>query len=226
MKMLNQIICSSIAVAAALALSASTAQAQNLLVNGSFENAGGFTANPITLSGVNQGWALFDGRSAQSDMFYSTDYPQDGSYALLEQNGAGNGWNPAGAYQIVTATAGTSYTASIYALTDTGMQGDWWTTPVDFQLGFLDSSLVNIVTFDPGWASVTQDAWQQYTITGTAPAGTAFAVIYAMNMVSGSNTGTVNVYFDNAVLVPEPSTLALLSLGLAVPFYFRRRKNA
>jgi hypothetical protein len=39
------------------------------------------------------------------------------------------------------------------------------------------------------------------------------------------------MYFDNAslldtTLIPEPSTLALLSLGLAVPFYFIRRRKS
>lgn len=233
MKKFNKIIGIGIGIVAALAISASTAQAQNLLVNGDFETSpAGWTANPITLAGVSQGWALFDGRSSQSDMFSSPDYPQSGTYALLTANAAGNGWNPAGAYQIVPASAGTLYQAFVWALTDTGVQGDWWGTPALFQLNFMASDLttnglVGQMSFGPGWSALTpQDAWQQLVATGTAPIGAAYAAIYVMNMVSGANTGPVNVYFDNAVLVPEPSTLALLSLGLAVPFYFIRRRKS
>jgi hypothetical protein len=226
MKMSNQIICSSIAVAAALALSASTAQAQNLLVNGSFETSpGGWTANPITLGGVNQGWAPFDGRAYQSDMFYSVDYPQDGSYALLEQNAPDVNWNPAGAYQIVSdpsITAGAVATLSAWFLTDTGTTSP--IGPVDIQLQFFDSALVNLTTFETGWIYPTaNDTWTQATVMGTAPAGTAFASVYLMFMDNGQ-TATENMYFDNVVLtVPEPSTLALL--GLAIPFFFLRRKS-
>jgi hypothetical protein len=233
MKKFSKIIGIGIGVVAALVISASTAQAQNLLVNPGFENAGGFTANPITLAGVGQGWALFDGRSTQNDMFSSPDYPHSGTYALLTQNAIGQGWNPAGAYQIVAASAGTSYAASVYALTDTGMQGDWWGTPALFQLNFLaadltTNTLVGQMSFGPGWSAVAPiDTWQQITATGTAPLNAAYAAVYVMNMVSGANNlGAVNVYFDDVVLVPEPSTMALLSLGLAVPFYFIRRRKS
>ena len=68
MKKSSKTIGIGIGVVAALAISASTTQAQNLLVNGSFENAGGFTANPITTTsgpgattGVDLGWATFGG---------------------------------------------------------------------------------------------------------------------------------------------------------------------
>src|SRR5215467_13245893 len=98
MKMTHTMAGSSLALVAALALSSSTAHAE-LLVNGGFESTTQFTANPVTLAGVNQGWALFDGRSVQTDMAASVDYPQAGTYALLEQNATGVNWNPAGAYQ-------------------------------------------------------------------------------------------------------------------------------
>lgn len=225
MKKLNQIICSSIAVAALLAFNSLTAQAQNILVNGSFEDAGGFTANPIAISGVNQGWALFDGRSSRSDMFYSADYPQDGSFALLEQLSPGDNWNPAGAYQIVSdagLTAGALCTLSAWFLTDTGTSSP--IGPVDIQLQFLDGALGNLATFETGWIYPSaNDTWTQGTVSATAPAGTIYASAYLMFMDNGQ-VAAENIYFDNASLtVPEPSALALLSMGLAL---LLRRKSA
>ena len=238
MKTFSKIIGSGIGVVAALAISASTAQAQNLLVNGDFENPAGFTANPITVPTIGQGWALF-GQTSQSDMSSSPiDTPQSGSYALLEQNAQGNNWNPAGAYQIVGGiTAGTAYTFSIWAITDTGTT--WGPTPVDLQLSFNDSTGIggtqtptdlnpNNGSFNFG-TSVANNAngWVQYSVSATAPAGSEYAMVYAMFMDNGQAT-TENMYFDNASLVaiPEPATLALLSMGLAVPFYFIRRRKA
>src|SRR5450755_2046414 len=121
MKMSHKILGCSI-VTAALALSASTTQAQNILVNGGFEDAGGFNAgNPIGLGGVGAGWAnnFGGGVPNQSAMSSSPDFPHSGSFALLAQNAAGNAWNPQGSYQIVNASAGQTYTLSAFALADT-----------------------------------------------------------------------------------------------------------
>ena len=65
--------------------------------------------------------------------------PFEGTYALLEVNGIGNNWNPAGAYQIVQPvggiTAGATYTFSGEYLTDTGIT--WTGGGVGIQLDFL-----------------------------------------------------------------------------------------
>jgi hypothetical protein len=170
------------------------------------------------------------------------DSPESGSYALLEQNAAGNNWNPAGAYQIVSGiTAGTTYQFSIWDITDTGTT---YGTPVDLSLEFTDSTVTNnigVAAVPPQSANnngfhlangspVINNAngWAQYSVTATAPTGAQYAIVYAMFMDNAQLT-TENMYFDNAVLlgaVPEPSTMALLSMGLAVPFYFIRRRKS
>jgi hypothetical protein len=238
MKILNKLNGGSIAAVAVFALSAYTTQA-NLLINPGFDNAGQFTANPITPAGVNQGWATF-GATGQNDMFSSpVDSPLSGGFALLEVNNPGNNWNPAGAYQILTVSPGLTYNYSIWAITDTG--STWGPTPVDLQLSFGDGSLdsngnpattstptgisPNNGSFSFG-TSVANNAnqWVQYSVTATAPANTQYAIVYAMFMDNGQ-TAAENMYFDNAslVVVPEPATAALL--GLAASFYFIRRRK-
>ncbi|HKI69198.1 MAG TPA: PEP-CTERM sorting domain-containing protein, partial [Verrucomicrobiae bacterium] len=89
------------------------------------------------------------------------------------------------------------------------------------------STLNNLSTVETGWSALSAiGSWQQYNITGTAPAGTVYAAPYIMFMDNGQ-TATDNVYFDNAsmTIVPEPSTLALLAMGMGLPFYFIRRRK-
>ena len=66
--------------------------------------------------------------------------------------------------------------------------------------------------------------WQEYSVTATAPAGAVYAIVY---YVPGQRqaTATENLYFDNAVLVPEPATVALLGMGLSLPLYLIRRRK-
>jgi hypothetical protein len=242
MKMLNKIIGgSSIAIAAALAFSAYTTQAQNLLVNPSFENPALFTANPITLSGVNQGWATFGGGAGgfarQTNMFNSADSPQSGSFALLETANVGNNWSPAGAYQLISGiTAGQTYTFSIWALTDTVNDGYANTNAgVLFQLGFgAFNNSTNANQFMSIGAAISPDphlptihTWTFYTATGVAPAGATDASVYAMFQDNNTAIATENLYFDNASLIaaPEPASLVLVGMGLASFYLIRRRKS-
>ena len=52
------------------------------------------------------------------------------------------------------------------------------------------------------------------------------AIVYSCSMDNGSQTATEHVYIDNAVLVvPEPATIALLGMGLALPLYLIRRRK-
>jgi PEP-CTERM motif len=233
MKMLNKIVGGSFGIAAALALSASSVQAQNLLVNGSFEDAGGFTANPITLATVNQGWATFG--LSQNDMSSSIDYPLDGNYALMGTQAAGSAYNNEGAYQIVSGvTAGATYNFTAYALTDITISSPFTANPgvpgpVDIQLQFLDASLNNLSTDDYGWSPTGPiNTWTQYSVSGTAPAGTAYASVYLFYMYDGAQTSEQDLYYDSAslVAVPEPATLSLVGMGLASSFLLIRRRKS
>jgi hypothetical protein len=237
MKMLNKIIGgSSIAIAAVLAFSASTTQAQ--LVNGGFDTAA-FTANPISFSsgpggtsGVGQGWAMFG--SVVTNMARSPDSPLSNPDALLVRQTAGTAWAANGAYQIVSITPGQQYTYTMSMLSDTG----WgtYTTPVDISLSFLNASLKtnglvwgagSVGGFSLANTPTAIDTWWTNSFTSTAPAGAAYAIVYAMFMENGAQASTLNMYFDNGSLTatPEPASLALVGMGLASFYLIRRRKS-
>lgn len=238
---INKIIVCSSAVAAMLTLSASTTQAQNLLVNGSFENAGGFTANPIVEAGLDQGWANFG--AGQSDMSSAASLPQAGNYSLLAVNGVGNNWNPQGTYQIVSGIiANTTYTFSSYWLQDSlSANTGTYNTPVALQIGFGNfvggvwTAVGASTTWGFGDGGSTHgnvpslDTWFQGSVSATAPAGAADAAVYLFYMDNGQTT-VDQLYFDNASLTatpaPEPSTLALAGFGgAALLALIRRRKS-
>jgi PEP-CTERM motif len=256
MKMLNKIIGGSIAIAAVLAFSASTTQAQNLLVNPGFDLSapgiytGYYTPNPIYTSdslahigtansssnhysGVGQGWATFG--SSQSDMASSPDSPISSPYAMLVHQAAGQAWAAGGGYQIVTITPGQQYTYSMFALTDTGIASTY-ANPVDLQLVFLNSSgTTNGFTTALGnWASpgfsftlTANDTWQQFSATVTAPTDAAYAEVYAMFMQNGNQTYAQNVYFDNGSLVATPEPVSLALVGMGLAsFYLIRRRKS
>jgi hypothetical protein len=100
--------------------------------------------------------------------------------------------------------------------------------PVDFQLSFLGptGTLGDLGGGVGGWNTTPGTAtWGYNSVSATAPAGTAYIEVYTMFM-DNAQTAAENVYFDNMSLtvVPEPSSLALLGLGVMSTLIWRRRQ--
>jgi hypothetical protein len=229
MRTLNRIVGGSSAIVAALVINVSTIQAQNLLVNPGFEDP------LLPAPGVNQGWAAF-GTAARTGppILPLPPVAHSGDYSLLAQNAPGNNWNPVGVEQIVDGTIlgfpyggvnpGIQYTFDCWYMTDTGVT---YANPVGLEIGFLDSAMANIGTTGGFNFNIpSNNTWYQGSVTATAPAGSVYIVVYAMFM-DNAQTTTEHVYFDDASLsvVPEPSSLALISMGLGLPLCFVRRRH-
>jgi hypothetical protein len=189
---------------ATLCLAAGLAEAQNLLINGDFNDPN--TADSPTawnLWTYGGGWA-----NHQNDA-----YSFDGSYYMADGGSSGAG---GGEYQIVPATAGGTYTLTV----ESGAQA-WWLPYGEMRVFFMDSNTNQLVedfrsTVDPAVYGQNYDIahpWTNYTLVATAPVNTAFVKV---EFAEPNGTGTV--WFDNAVLtvIPEPSTVALVIGSVAV----------
>jgi hypothetical protein len=170
----------------------------------------------------------------------SPDAPLDGHYGLLEQIVPGNNWNPDVAYQIVSGiTDGEQYTFSGSYLSDSGFTGSFYPN-VLFEISFLNSSLEFLGTVEnpenPYFGGNQGNGifsyeipfinnWYQGSISGTAPAGAKYAIVFAMFM-DDNQTTTENVFFDdmNLAPIPEPSTRALIMLGFFGLYESQRRR--
>jgi hypothetical protein len=194
-----------------------TAQGQNLLSDPGFESG------TVVPSGMG-GWATFNGAH------FSTAFADTGSFSM--DNAGGGNFSVPGAFQYVAAQPGVSYLLTGFAFVPTTLPGG--TSEGFLQMTFVDSTTtVNLGTVQtsPGNALVSTPVvnnasptgtWIPLSLIATAPAGTAYAEPFTLVLDQNPTT----VYFDNLSLtvVPEPSTLALLGVGLVAPFFVRRRK--
>ncbi len=137
-------------------------------------------------------------------------------------------WSTAGLWQDFDVTAGGTYQASVYAYEADGADAmsvgtkyavakmEWYTSG-GVEIG---SDAWNLSI---GGTGTGYNLWTQYSSAEVVAPETA---AYGRLNLEIQGTGDGRIYFDNASVaaVPEPSILALVSLGLGTLFLTLRRK--
>jgi hypothetical protein len=184
----------------------SSAASATLLLNGSFETATDDGYGHM----VPDNWGVYtdDWDNIDHQQVVDAGFAQDGSaYWMLEDTSTGS---PIIGLQDLGVVADVSYTFSVYVRTNSGPSA---TAEIGFDYFSADQSVwwgQDVIT-----VTVVGNQWTQYTHTATKWAGSYMKVKVAIE--------NDLLYVDNAVLVPEPSTVALLGLGSLV--LLRRRRH-
>jgi PEP-CTERM motif len=226
MKIFPKFVTGAFGMAAVIALTSSTAQA-NLLVDPGFEAAPS-QPNPILLpGGVNGGWsATFNGAN------FTAASAETGNLGLELTEAAGSQWNFEGTYQVIgSVSPGQQYTFTENFKAATALSSTYG--PAFIQLTYFNATGTDLGTVETGGVGANAihfsptANWATYSVSATAPAGAVYVAPYVAMMENGSSTTIETLYADNGTLtlVPEPATIALLGMGLSLPLYLIRRRK-
>jgi Protein of unknown function (DUF642)/PEP-CTERM motif len=204
-----------------LLLGASLAQAQNLLVNGSFEdgafvNQGNQTMSPAAGSTVITGWTVVTDSTAWINAGNPFGLAASDGSRFLDLTNYSAGAPFAGLSQSFATTAGAAYTLSF----DLGGSNAWGRPDA-----LIASAAGTSASFTTGLASATtpNNDWYHESMTFTATGATTTLTL--QGSVGFNYIGLDNVVVallsapgttpDPVPAIPEPSTWALMLAGLA-----------
>jgi len=204
--MMNRNMFVAMAVLAFLGIGVSASA--NLLINGDFEDGDTGQLGVVAIPGWNS-WG-------------DAGWHNDDAGCVMDTKGMKFWWDSAGMWQDFAAVAGTTYTYSVQVMDasrDTSAN-NW-----DFQIEaeFYDVADTQLAAVALGYFDSSiqpDDTWVQIGDSIVAPAGTAYGRIVLRLWDWQEGIGGA-LYFDNASVVPEPATLAMLTLG---GLLLRRRK--
>jgi uncharacterized protein (TIGR03382 family) len=210
---MNRAKIAALAALVLLAWAAPNASAQNRLVNPGFEA-------PITMDGPPfvGFWEGFSGGPGAT-VSNSTASPRSGTQnADLSIVNTDNTF--AGLFQDIFIAPGNVVTFS-----------GWNRTPsnpldvgVEFRIEWRNAGTNTEVGRTPNSNPVVTSVYTQFSLTATAPANADIArVVYAIQSFSPEPTNTGTVYLDDMSATPEPATMTLGVMGLALAGLRRRR---
>lgn len=208
----------------ALAMFAGAATGQNLLNNPGFEDPLGFDfSNPLN-------WNGFFGGPAGTFLQAFNDTgatPRSGNNALVTTiqgvPGVTTGFDAfTGHVQIVLGlSAGTEYEYSVWARTNPAI-----TNGAEFRIEWQDAFGTEISRINVEIQDFLTSDYQQFSLGGIAPAGTARAavVLATQSFINDGVIANTSVAWDDASLVAVPAPASIALLGLAGLSAARRRR--
>jgi PEP-CTERM motif len=214
---------------ATLCLSATPVHAQgNLVVNGSFEANGG-SFNGWNMTSFEQGFTI-GGSNALSAV--TIPIPDGNNFAFYQANlDSQIGYNNPGFYTFINTSAGAYYDLSFSAIAFDG------TNSASVSINGSLLAALNFTTTVPVrtvYNGEVNSVWQNFNFIfqATSSIGTILTFNYSAQSIGvpdEDNPYEIDSYFgaggfDNisVTLVPEPSPVALLGMGLAGVFICRR----
>jgi hypothetical protein len=216
---------------AALAISA-TANAQNLITNGSFELGPEGTPDYAKTWAAPVNWVSLGGDTSfgKGGVDYSIT-ATDGSY--LASIGGTASFNAGVKTTWFSLTQGQQYTFSFDATGQGAYMADWtpvaweqWKMGLYYTVRYTDGALINTTAVDGAVFPVAINNWTTTSVTFTpAQSGNVTVEVFTYNN-SWTPNGYVYSAVDNfkleAAAVPEPASLGLL--GLSSVLLLRRRR--
>ena len=204
---------------AALVLGLATSSAHaNLLTNGSFEQPGSGCRGAVTTL---QGWGVAGGNIDQIDAICSQILPADGSY-FVDLTGSGSG---ATISQSFATAIGTTYSVAFYF----GGNSQWQylgypnDSAIKSMNALIGGNLAGTYIIDTTGLAYSDAGWTNQSFLFTAT-----SALTTLSFASLNTSGVFGPLLDGVTVeqakVPEPGTLALLTLGLAGLGLSRRRK--